>query len=129
MKKKIILAGFLLLVLVAIFWRPNPSSSTKENALITISHTIVSRQKPAKDFEKIQIAKGSTELEILKKIAIVKTSGQGKNAFVASINNQEASAQAREFWAFYVNGKQAKVGAGSYILQDNDKIEWKIEEY
>ncbi len=35
----------------------------------------------------------------------------------------------KEFWSFYVNGKQAETGAGSYILKNNDTIEWKIEAY
>lgn len=34
----------------------------------------------------------------------------------------------RHFWAFYVNGKSSNVGASSYKLQPNDKIEWKLEE-
>ena len=40
-----------------------------------------------------------------------------------------ASSNDKEFWALYVNGKQAEVGAGTYIIKNNDTIEWRIETY
>ena len=55
--------------------------------------------------------------------------GEGKNAYVTGINGREADTKKKEYWAFYVNGKPATVGAGSYILKQADKIEWKIENY
>lgn len=73
---------------------------------------------------------GKTALELLRvKDPAAVTQGEGANAFVTKINGYEASASKKEFWAFYVNGKQAAVGAGSYITKSGDKIEWKIETY
>lgn len=34
-----------------------------------------------------------------------------------------------EFWAFYVNGAPASVGADSYQCQENDQIKWQIETF
>jgi hypothetical protein len=68
-------------------------------------------------------------LDLTKKIATVATSGEGANSYITSIDGKEAKSASKEFWAFYVNGKQAEVGAGSYQLKNGDKIEWKIEKY
>ena len=35
----------------------------------------------------------------------------------------------KEYWAFYINGKMANVGAADYQTKEGDKIEWKIEKY
>lgn len=34
---------------------------------------------------------------------------------------------ATKFWAFYVNGSQANVGADSYVVQPGDMIEFRLE--
>ncbi len=70
-----------------------------------------------------------TALSALKDVVAVQTNGKGINAFITSIDNRKADDAKKEFWAFYVNGKQAELGAGSYIIKNNDKIEWKIETY
>jgi hypothetical protein len=36
-------------------------------------------------------------------------------------------ADSKHYWAFYINGKMAQVGAGSYITKTNDTITWKLE--
>ena len=72
---------------------------------------------------------GKTALEATESKAKVITSGTGANAFVTSINGREADIKKREFWEFIVNGSQAQVGAGSYIIQNNDEIQWKISNY
>ena len=57
-----------------------------------------------------------------------KIKGKGVNAFITEINGYSTEGK-KEYWAFYINGKMAEVGAGSYQLKDGDKIEWKIEKY
>jgi hypothetical protein len=69
-----------------------------------------------------------TALDQLVNTVSNKINGKGDNAFVSEINNYSTENK-KEFWAFYINGKQATVGAGSYQLRNNDKIEWKIEKY
>lgn len=76
-----------------------------------------------------QVVKDSTALDYLKANYEVQTLGEGVNAYVVEINGRRASDTKKEFWSFYVNGKMADVGAGSYILKPDDRIEWKIENY
>ena len=45
------------------------------------------------------------------------------------INGRRVDDRKNEYWAFYLNGKMAQIGAGSYQLKNGDKIEWKIETY
>lgn len=70
-----------------------------------------------------------TALDFTKETNKVVTKGEGANAYVVEINGRKADDTKKEFWAFYVNGKQAMVGAGSYKLKEGDKIEWKLENY
>lgn len=72
---------------------------------------------------------GKTALEATESKARVATNGTGVNAFVTSIGGREADTKKREFWEFIVNGSQAQVGAGSYIIQNNDEIQWKITDF
>ncbi len=50
----------------------------------------------------------------------------GVGEFVESIDGKKADGTT-EFWAFYVNGEQAQVGASQYHPKDGDRIEWKLE--
>jgi hypothetical protein len=69
-----------------------------------------------------------TALDQLVNTVSNKINGKGVSAFITEINSYSTEGK-KEFWAFYVNGKQSTVGAGSYQLKDGDKIEWKIEKY
>lgn len=57
---------------------------------------------------------------------VTETSDFGE--FVTTINGVVADSSS-EFWAFYVNGAQASVGADSYIATDGDTVEWKLESF
>lgn len=70
---------------------------------------------------------GKTALDILKNQAAIETSGEGANTFVLGINGYRPD-QSTAFWAFYVNGTQAPVGAGAYKTKATDTIEWRVEE-
>lgn len=73
---------------------------------------------------------GKTVIEAMTDVGITfKVSGEGENSFVISIENYEVDAKKREFWEFLVNGKQAEIGAGTYIIKPNDQIEWKLSNY
>ena len=71
----------------------------------------------------------TTALQALEKDYKVNKTGEGKDAFVTSINGVTASEKDKTYWAFSVNEKLSKVGAGSYELQDGDIIEWRLEKY
>ena len=80
-------------------------------------------------FSKHEISGQSTALDLLKQTAKIKTKGEGQNAFVVEINGRVADNKKKEYWAFFVNGQPATVGAGSYQLKKNDQVEWKIATY
>lgn len=70
---------------------------------------------------------GRTALEILKGIKPVETKAYtGIGEMVVGIDGVKPE-DSSEFWAFYVNGKQAQVGADQYVTKKGEKIEWKLE--
>lgn len=70
---------------------------------------------------------GETALEVLKSLTTVETEDSDFGEFVVAINGVKADAD-KEFWAFYVNGEQAKEGAGTYESSDEDELQWRLEE-
>jgi hypothetical protein len=111
--------------------QPKVKGATTEKVMqkITIQQKATAPEGAILKNQKLTIETGKTALDLLHKTTTIQTEGEGKNAFVVEINGRKADQQKREFWAFYVNGKQAELGAGSYIIKNNDAIEWKIENY
>lgn len=69
---------------------------------------------------------GKTALEILKSKYTVETKSFGSaGEFVESINRIKPDAN--HFWKFFINGKPASVGAGSYVTRNEDVLEWKLD--
>lgn len=68
---------------------------------------------------------GKTVLETLTELAVVETQKSVYGDYVTGINGVSSSAE--KFWLFYVNGQPATVGAGEYIAQAGDIIEWRLE--
>lgn len=52
---------------------------------------------------------------------------EGENAFVTGIGGVEAGES--EFWALYVDGEPAQVGAGSLVTEDGQEITWRLEAF
>ena len=70
---------------------------------------------------------GRTALEILRENFNIETTDyMGIGEFVTSIEG--ITAGGTHFWAFYVNGEMAMVGAGEFETRDEDRIEWKFKE-
>ncbi|MEK8228800.1 DUF4430 domain-containing protein [Oerskovia sp. M15] len=55
--------------------------------------------------------------------------GEGENAYVVAIDGREVQESAKEFWALYVNGETAQVGAGTLVTETGDEITWKLETF
>lgn len=72
---------------------------------------------------------GKTALEATEANAKIETKGTGEMAFVTKIDGKLAEPNKKEFWEMLVNGKQAEVGAGTYIIKSGDQIEWKLSNY
>lgn len=69
---------------------------------------------------------GQNALDLLKKYTTVQTKHYSFGDQVTSINGTEGNGP--KYWSFYLNGKLADVGAGSYTTKDGDKIEWKLQQ-
>jgi hypothetical protein len=137
MKKytKIVLLSAVILLLGFGFW-----NLTRENRNSAIPNTKVVREFKANltinngvdtvSFDATAFI-GKTVLEATQTATNGKleTTGTGKNAFVTSINGRSADPAKREFWELIVNGLQAEVGAGSYIIKEGDQIEWHMNKF
>lgn len=67
---------------------------------------------------------GKNALELLQANHIVDVSAAG---FVNAINDVKPGD--RQFWALYVNCKQAEVGAKDYQAKNSDVIYWQLESF
>lgn len=72
---------------------------------------------------------GATALDLLLEAdPSAQVTDEGENAFVTAIDGVAADPDS-EFWALYVNGEMATVGAGSLETTDGDEITWKLETF
>jgi len=53
---------------------------------------------------------------------------EDSDGFISSIEGYEQDAGAQRYWLYYINGEMPTVGAKEYVLQDEDHIEWKLED-
>lgn len=49
--------------------------------------------------------------------------------FITSINDVEQDESEGLYWLYYINEEMPSVGAGDYIVEDGDLIEWKLESF
>lgn len=106
--------------------QPKISATNQQTSLMSVMQTIELKNPITLN---TQVKSETTTLDLLKITTKIETKGEGVNAYVVTINGRTASSVDKEYWAFYVNGKPATVGAGSYKLMPNDKILWKIEKF
>ena len=129
-KKNFIIAAFLIVLMGTAYIQfkdVQPKKEILSPAQVTITQIISVNGKQNKILTKQKV--GTSALQLLSTSHKIEKKGEKENTFITSIDGEKASVEQREFWAFYVNEKQAEVGAGSYILKNNDTIEWKIEKY
>jgi hypothetical protein len=68
---------------------------------------------------------GQNALALLKKHAQVTTRHYSFGDLVTSINGVRGSGP--KYWTFYINGKMAQTGAGSYATKNSDTLGWKLQ--
>lgn len=91
------------------------------------TQTAQTQQKKQADVISYRGAEGKTALDILKSSYNVETKTyDGIGEMVTSVNG--VTPDSKHFWGFYVNGKQAEVGAGQYVTKEGDKITWKLDQ-
>lgn len=73
---------------------------------------------------------GGTVLEAMDADGLAfEAKGSGENSFITSVGGREADDSAQEYWALYVNGEYAQLGAGSQQASSEDTITWRLERY
>jgi hypothetical protein len=68
---------------------------------------------------------GQNALSLLKKHAAVQTKHYSFGDMVLAINN--VTGNGPKYWTFYINGKMASVGAGTYTTKVSDMLTWKLQ--
>lgn len=68
---------------------------------------------------------GFNALALLKKHASVVTKHYSFGDMVSSIDGTPGNGP--KYWTFYINGKEASVGAGSYVTKNGDHLMWKLQ--
>lgn len=130
MKKLLVIIIVILCLLFLFGTNPFYQKKTETVSPTKISKKITVQQKIAdRNFKRYEIEEGKTALDLLQQTSKVKTKGEKENAYVVEIDEKKADDAKKEFWSLYINGTIAPVGAGSYVLKDGDRIEWKIETY
>lgn len=124
--KFLVFGALIIVVLISSFFIFDTGGSNQSPQEIedSIEQEVI-EEEPKIEIFSYQGKEGISALDLLKEKAEV----EERNGFVTSINGREADDGANEFWAFYVNSKPAEVGAGEYITEEKDLIEWKIEVY
>jgi len=129
MKKILLFISVLLTIVFGYFFYQSRLSLVEKSLIQKQNLTVFLKLSGQKDFIKQEIDVNMTALDLIKEKIKIVTKGEGVDAYVVEINGKLAEDSKKEFWAFYVNGKQATVGAGSYKLKEGDRIEWKLETY
>lgn len=68
---------------------------------------------------------GVNAYALLLRHATVKSKKYSFGYFVTSING--VAGNGPKYWTFYVNNKEASVGASSYTTKNSDRISWKLQ--
>ena len=120
--KTIAILGTIVIVGAALVGVSVANDHTKQQTTTTTQ----TQQKKQNDLISYQGQEGKTALVILKSSYNVETKTyDGIGEMVTSING--VAPDSKHFWAFYVNDKQAEVGAGQYVTKNGDKITWKLD--
>jgi hypothetical protein len=135
-KQNVTIYTILVLVLISLGFvlspyfalKPQVKPSSLQQKTFTVYETI---QIDSKDltYTYTKATSTTTALFVLDKTVENQKKGEGKNTFITSINGRIADDSKHEFWKLVVNGQDAQIGAGSYIVHPNDKILWKIDHY
>ena len=74
----------------------------------------------------VTVPAGTTALALTKKVAEVKTEGEGVVALVTAIDGVVADTGQQQLWKLVVNDTVVQVSAGSYRVQEGDRIHWVL---
>jgi hypothetical protein len=121
--KNLIFAAVVIVAAAIFIWQVIDRGSSDNNQAQTPA---AAANTSAKEVSYEGVA-GKNALALLKASHATETKTyKGLGELVTSIDGVKVDS--KHFWSFYVNGKPATVGAGSYTTKSGDKIVWKLEE-
>lgn len=127
-KAKVLLSSMAVLVLLGgatgAIWVTK--TGEKEKPPVTTTLTPSAAKTAATTRVSYAGVTGKTALELLQTKAEVVTKDSAYGPYVDSINGSKGGTDGK-YWAFYVNGKMAEIGAHAYVTNAGDTIEWKFE--
>lgn len=107
---------------------PAPTTQTQTQAPQSFSVVEVITYGDTKPTETLPqtVTPGQTAMDLLGKTKTIETKEYSFGKSVESIEGIK-NGTAGKYWLYYINDQQAPVGADTYELKPNDKIEWKFE--
>ncbi|HEY4694522.1 MAG TPA: DUF4430 domain-containing protein [Candidatus Nanoarchaeia archaeon] len=135
-RKNLLLVVAALVILVGGGWyvvdqnKNTPEQNTQTSQEKKTQATITVDDGTGAKTYTVENVEGKTALEVTQMATSeVEMTGEGTNAYITAINGREASNDKKEYWKLVINGSDAQVGAGSYVVQDGDTIAWEIATY
>lgn len=102
------------------------NGNSEQNNELTASITISLDQETEIIEEKdVSFEEGALLLDVLKENFEI----EEKDGFVTSIEGISAKEGETKFWAFFVNGEMATVGAGEYEVKSGDSISFDFQSW
>lgn len=74
--------------------------------------------------QRIEISEGTTLLELMQEHYDI----EEENGMITSIEGYSQDENLGAYWMFDINDQQSTVGAGEYVLQDGDEVEWELDD-
>lgn len=99
-------------------------AAPNSNQTVQVPEEDATEIKPT-EFVSYKGVDGKSALELLKGQARVETKSSSLGEYVTSINGNDGGGQ--KYWMFYVDGKEATVGADAYMTKNSETIEWKLQ--
>jgi hypothetical protein len=125
----IIVALIVLTGLTAVALRAmgsNGSPQTNKQAVANTSAESNQAKVESATIVEFKAVKNRTVLDQLKGNAKVVTKDSQYGQYVDSINGIQGGTGSK-YWAFYVDGQMANIGAGEYTTKGGETITWKFE--
>lgn len=115
--KLVVLAAIIIVVLVGLGVYVQNKNSSDVQTVTNSHHQITQISYNGEN--------GVNAYVLLNRYAKVQAKHYSFGYFVTSING--VAGNGPKYWTFYVNGKEASVGASSYITKNTDKITWMLQ--
>ncbi len=132
--------GFVLAILLGVNGcQPAGSTTAESESNVAVAEKTTARVDVAIDFQgrsdnlqtKVELNEEKTALMALLRACDGKVvySGQGETAFVKSILGVENEGAGGDNWTYRVNGKLGDRSSGSFLLADEDQVQWTLGKY